>query len=291
MKKILALACLLAASGLLQATASAREIRVEPGQTRSSAINAFRSRLFIGGKVDESVFLMGGQLRLEGEITGDVICLGSRVEIGDAAVIGRDLIVIGGSLAKAERARIGGQLYHVRTQRDLKKIASSMLPFLPEGGGRNFFKIIKIFLWLFLALLTLLIMPGPVERAAVLLAERPLRHLWRGLAAELAFALLLLSFLLMSLVLIGIPLLFLLLAAYFLLLIFGRTTVLYFAGSRLAAALKLKGGGALFVILGIALYALFKFLPFPFGLLLVVMDFFAIGIGVSFFLRRRKSAA
>ncbi len=154
----------------------------------------------------------------------------------------------------------------------------------------NFFKVIKIFLWLFLALLTLLILPGPVERAAVLLGEKPLRHLWRGLVAELAFALLLLSFLLMSLVLIGIPLLILLIAAYFLLLIFGRTVVLYFAGSRLAAALKLKGSAALFVILGMAVYALLKFLPFPLGLLLVIMDFFAIGISVSFFLRRRKTS-
>ena len=66
--------------------------------------------MFISGKVDESVFLLGGQLRLDGEVTGDVICLGAKVEIGDQAVIGKDLIVIGGSLVKAEHARIGGHI-------------------------------------------------------------------------------------------------------------------------------------------------------------------------------------
>lgn len=291
MKKTLALAFLLTASGLFLAAAGTKEIHVNTGQTRASAINTLYSRVFISGKVEESVFLLGGELHLEGEVSGDVICLGAKVEIGDQAVIGKDLIVIGGSLAKAEHARIGGQLYRVRTQRDLKKIAGSMLPFLPDSSGLTFFKIIKIFFWLILALLTLLILPAQVNRAAVLLAEAPLRHLGRGLVALLAFALLLLSFLLMSLVLIGIPLLFLLLAAYFLLLVFGRTVVLYFVGSRIAAALKLKSGAALFIILGVALYSLLKFLPFPFGLLLVVMDFFAIGIGVSAFLSRRKSAA
>jgi len=291
MKKILSLACILAASGLLLAAAEKKEIYVAAGQTRSSAINAFNARLSISGKVDESVFLLGGQLRLDGEITGDVICLGSRVEIGERAVIGRDLIVIGGRLEKAERCKIGGQLYHVRTQKDLKKIARSVLPFLPEAGGLTFFKIIKIFFWLILALLTLLILPAQVGRAAVMLGETPLRHLLRGLLTLLAFALLLLSFLLMSIVLIGIPLLMMLIAAYFLLLIFGRAVVFYFVGGRIAAALKLKVSASLFIVLGIAVYTLLKFLPFPGVLLLILMDIFAIGSGVSFFLSRRKAAA
>ena len=62
----------------------------------AGSINAFNARLDIDGKVDESVFLVGGSLRLNGEVSGDVICIGSQVEIGDGAVIGRDLIVIGG---------------------------------------------------------------------------------------------------------------------------------------------------------------------------------------------------
>lgn len=279
-------------AAVLPLTASAgNEIKVAAGETRVPAINAFNSQLIILGKVDESIFLVGGKLLLEGEVSGDVICIASQVTVGEKAVIGQDLIVIGGHLEKAERCRIGGQLYHVRTQKDLKKIASSMLPFLPESGGVTFFKIIKIFFWLILTLLALLILPAQVDRAAVMLGATPLRHLLRGLLTLLAFALLLLSFLLMSLVLIGIPLLILLIAAYFLLLIFGRAVVFYHMGGRIAAALKLKFGAPFFIVLGIAVYTLLKFLPFPFGLLLVVMDLFAIGVGVGFLLARRKSQA
>jgi hypothetical protein len=291
MKKIQSLLFFLLASALLLTAADGKEIRVAAGEIRTTAINAFNSQLIIHGRVNESIFIVGGRLILEGEVSGDVICIASQVVIGEKAVIGQDLIVIGGRLEKADRCKIGGQLYHVRTKNDLKKIASSLLPFLPEAGGKTFFKIIKIFFWLILALLTLLILPAQVGRAAAMLGEAPLRHLLGGLVTLLAFALLLLSFLLMSFVLIGIPLLILLIAAYFLLLIFGRAVVFYFIGARIAAAMKLKASASLFIVLGIAVYALLKFLPFPGALLLIVMDIFAFGIAVGYFMRRRKPVA
>ncbi|HUU05272.1 MAG TPA: hypothetical protein VMZ49_05250 [Patescibacteria group bacterium] len=291
MKKIHFLFFFLAAAGLLLSAADGKEIKVAAGEIRTTAINAFNTSLLIHGKVDESIFLVGGTLILDGEVSGDVICIASQVTIGEKAVVGLDLIVIGGRLEKAERSKIGGQLYHVRTKKDLKKIASSLLPFLPESGGMTFFKISKIFFWLILTLLTLLILPAAIGRAAVMLGETPLRHLLRGLVTMLAFALLLLSFLLMSIVLIGIPLLIMLIAAYFLLLIFGRAVVFYFVGGRIAAAMKLKVSAPLFIVMGIAIYTLLKFLPFPASLLLIVMDIIAIGSSVSFILRSRKSAA
>ena len=290
MKKTHFLLFFLIAAGLFLSAADGKEIKVAAGEIRTAAINAFNASLRVQGKIDESIFLVGGTLILDGEVSGDVICIASKVTIGPRAVIGLDLIVIGGDLEKSQHARIGGQLYHVRTQKDLKKIASSMLPFLPESGGLTFFKISKIFFWLILTLLTLLILPAAIGRAAVMLGETPLRHLLLGLITLLVLALLLLSFLLMSIVLIGIPLLIILIAAYFLLLIFGRAVIFYFIGARIAAAIKLKVGAPIFIVLGIAIYTLLKFLPFPAALLLIVMDIFAIGSGVSFILRRRKSA-
>jgi len=287
MKKSIGLILLLA-SGLLAAR-EAKEIRVAAGETRSSAINAFNTRLEISGKVDESVFLLGGSLRLEGEVTGDVICIAARVDIGGQAVIGRDLIVIGGQLRKAEPSRVGGEVYNIRTREDLKKIARSLLPFLPDSQGFTFFKVIKIFFWLILSLLALAIFPTAVGQAASALAEAPLAHLWRGILALLAFLLLLFAFLLLSFVLIGIPLLIVLMAAYFLLLIFGRTAVFYFIGERISRSLRLKASALSFIILGIALYALLKFVPYAGPLLLVLMDLFALGIGASTILRRKKS--
>jgi hypothetical protein len=289
MKKASLLVLLLAAAALLTADSARREITVAAGETRTSAINGFNARLLIGGKLDESVFLRGGSQRLDGEVSGDVICIAADVEIGEKAVIGKDLIVIGGHLRKAETSRVVGTLYNIRTSQDLKKIAASVLPFLPDAGGLGFFKVIKIFFWLILCLLALAIVPAALVQAAAMLGQSPLRQLGRGLLTLLGFLLLLLCSLLLSFVLIGIPLLIALMAAYFLLLIFGRATVLYFIGERLAGVLKLQANATLFIFLGAAVYALLKFTPLAGVWLLLILDLFSLGVGASYILRRRKT--
>ena len=122
-----------------------------------------------------------------------------------------------------------------------------------------------------------------------MLRQSPLRQLGRGLLTLLAFLLLLLCFLLLSFVLIGIPLLIALMAAYFLLLIFGRAAVLYFIGERLAGVLKLRANATLFIFLGTAVYALLKFTPLAGVWLLLILDLFSLGVGASYILRRRKA--
>ena len=288
MKKAAILLFLLGGS-LLAASANAKEIRVAAGATHRSNINIFNGRLDIAGKVDAGVFLVGGRLQLSGEISGDVICLGARVDIGEKAVIGRDLIVIGGSVTKAPGCKISGDFYYVRTREDLKKIARTLLPFLPESGGLNFIRVTKIFLWFILALLTLSVLPLPVHRAADMLRKSPWRYGGFGLLGLLIFFLALIIFILLSLVLIGIPLLFALLASYFLILIFGRTVVFYLIGAKLTAALKWKDNAIFSVILGLVFYGLLKLLPWFGAPLLIAMDLFAIGIAVGYFLKRRKT--
>lgn len=288
-KKALLPILLLAAGGIFFGASAGKEITVAAGQSRDAAINAFQTRLAISGRVDESVFLLGGSLRLDGEVTGDVICVAADVEIAATATIGRDLIVIGGSLRQAEGRRIAGRVYDIRSQRDMKQVAASLLPFFPASGGLTFFKVIITFFWLILTLLALVVFPAPIAQASALLPRQPWRHLGRGLMALLIFLLLLIVFLLLSFVLIGIPLLIVLMAAYFLLLIFGRAVVFYFIGERVCGALRLRANPVFFIVLGLAAYTLLKFIPYAGGVLLFALDLLAIGIGVGFFIRSRKA--
>lgn len=291
MKKALILVFILIGSAMLLAAKNNKAILVAPGTTHVGSINAFKSSLNIGGKVEDSIFLVSGRLQLSGEISGDVICLGSQVDIKDGAVIGRDLIVIGGRLDKAPGCKINGEFYYIRTKEDLKKITRTLLPFLPESGGLTFFKISKIFFWFILVMLTLLLLPLQVNQAADMLKKSPLRYGAFGLLTLFIFILLLLIFIILSLVLIGIPLLLALIALYFLVLIFGRTVVFYFIGSKIASVLKFKGNAIFFMILGTVIYALLKFIPW-FGVpLSIIMDIFAFGIGSGFWLKRRRTAA
>jgi len=289
-KRALLAALLLASTGILPAAAP-REIIVAAGETRAAAVNAFKARVEIRGRLDESLFLVGGSLRLGGEVSGDVICVAADVEIGPGAVIGRDLIVLGGRLRRAGDSRVAGRVYDIRSREGLRQVTASLIPFLPESGGMTFFKVIKIFFWLILALLALAVFPAQVAQASGMLPRAPLRHLGRGLAALLLFLVLLLAFLLLSFLLIGIPLLIVLLAAYFLGLIFGRAAVFHFVGERACRFLRISAGPAFFIVLGAAVYTACKFTPYAGGILLALMDLLAVGVAAGFFLRRRRASS
>src|SRR5262245_22392568 len=78
-------------------------------------------RLRFGGnvRVDEDevitgdVVAIGGSARIDGEVRGEVVVVGGNVELGPRALITRDLAVLGGTLQRAEGARVQGQLHEI----------------------------------------------------------------------------------------------------------------------------------------------------------------------------------
>jgi hypothetical protein len=256
------------------------DIRIGASETYPRAITSWNGTVEIRGVVTDTVLLFGGRLVLSGEIRGDLVCIGTQVEILDNARLGRDVIVIGGTLQRAESSRIQGEFFYIRTREDFKKILSSLLPFLPGTGGLFFFKIVKTVFWLIIMLLVLAVFPRQVADAR----ERFQSATWRcgavGLLGLFAFLFLLVIFVILSFVLIGIPLLLLLIVLYFVVLLFGRTVVLSQAGRH---ALRLLGVRAqspvAWLVGGALLYAGLKFLPLLGLPLLVIVDIFALGVG------------
>jgi uncharacterized membrane protein len=62
----------------------------------------------------------------------------------------------------------------------------------------------------------------------------------------------------------------------------------YFLGIKLTHLVKLKTlPPAIFLLVGVILYALLKFLPILGPVLLVVLNIFEFGIGVGYFFRKR----
>lgn len=283
------LCCLLCAIHL--AASPAESLRIEPGQTHPKSITSFGGSIEIRGKIEESVYLIGGRLVVSGEIGQDVICIGSTVEIMENALIRKDLIVIGGKLNKSEKSKINGEFFYIRTRDDLKKMAQTLLPFLPGGADISFFKIIKIVFWLILSLVMLAIFPVKITEACDLLERAPGRVSVIGIASMILFVFLLLAFVLLSLILIGIPLLLILIVGYFAALVFGRAVVFYFLGRKIADSLNRKNiNPPVFLLIGVLVYGIFKFIPFVGVLFLVLLDIFVIGISVGYFFRRKLFA-
>jgi hypothetical protein len=62
----------------------------------------------------------------------------------------------------------------------------------------------------------------------------------------------------------------------------------YFIGIKLTHLLKLKNiAPAFFILAGVIIYALLKFLPFLGPVFLIVLNIFEFGIGVGYFLRKK----
>jgi len=92
----------------------------------------------------------------------------------------------------------------------------------------------------------------------------------------------------LSFFLIGIPLLFLVLFGFLVVLVLGRTVLYCFVGQQALSRLFRRQVSLLASLLGgIACYALIKFLPLGGPFILLGLDLFTVGTGVGYLLKRR----
>lgn len=249
-------------------------------------IISFGGNINIKGKVKHSLILIGGSLKLDGEVDEGIICIGAHVEISENAIVKGDVFAIGGRLTKAPAAKLMGDFTNVRF--DLKKIESTLIPFLSDVRISTFFKIIKIILWFVITLIVFAIFPHKINRAEKLFSNYILKIGALGLLSLFSFFFLLFVFIIMSFILIGIPLLFALLLCYFFIFILGRTIIFYYIGHKIAAGLRLKDiTSSLFVLFGAIFYGILNFIPVAGPIILLILNIFEIGIGVGFIARKR----
>jgi hypothetical protein len=263
-----------------------KNLTVPENETYPHSVLSFKGKLDIKGNVKESVFLVGGRLTLDGQVEEDVICIASKVTIGKNALIKRDLFVIGGTMERATGAEVQGELFYVKF--DLKKIENTLIPILSDARTISFLKAVRIILWFIIALVVFAVVPKRVNAAEEILNKHRMKIGTVGLLSLFAFIFLVFIFIILSFVIIGIPLLILLLLLYFVIYIFGRTVMFYYIGIKLSQLLKFKNiTPAVFIMIGVIFYALMKFLPIVGAVVLIVLNIFELGIGVSYFLRKK----
>lgn len=263
-----------------------KDVTLPENETCSHSIVSLKGKLDIKGSVKESVLLVGGSLSLDGVVAEDVICIASRVTIGKNAVIKRDLFIIGGSLEKEPDAKVEGEFFYFKF--DLKRIENTIIPILSDSRTISFFKAINIILWFIIALIVFVVVPQRINRAEEIFESHLMKIGVIGLLALFCFIFLLFISIILSFVIIGIPLFIALILFCFITYVFGRTVMFYFLGIKLTHLLKLKTlPPAIFLLVGVILYALLKFLPILGPVLLVVLNIFEFGIGVGYFFRKR----
>jgi hypothetical protein len=249
-------------------------------------IVSLKGSLDIKGSMKESIFLVGGQLTLDGVVEKDVICIASQVKIGKNALIKRDFFIIGGTLERDTGARVEGEFVYFKF--DLQKIENTIIPILSDSRTISLIKTVKIILWFIIALILFAVVPQKINSAEEIFDKHRLKIGAIGFLSLFFFIFLLFIFIILSFVIIGIPLLIISILFYFVTFTFGRTVMFYYIGLKLSHFIKFRNiTPAIFIMIGAIIYALLKFLPVLGSIVLIVLNIFELGIGVSYFLRKK----
>jgi hypothetical protein len=260
-----------------------KDIHVLPGETIDK-IFSLGGNVVIEGKVRDDVMVIGGSITISGEALQSVVGVGSRIIVKSTARIGEDLAALGGTLEKEPGCTVGGDTIYFQGRElgdQLFKdgllsavFSTSLIPVIVV------IKLVIIFLWLIVALMGAGLFPKPLAFAA----GEVRRSFWAafgiGLAAILVFSGLVLFAALLSIILIGIPVLLALVVAGFVIKVFGRLAVFSFLGDSVLRALGSKRISAMGAVLaGLFIFSLVGFIP-VFGFLFgFVMN--AVGWGIA----------
>jgi uncharacterized RDD family membrane protein YckC len=171
-------------------------------------------------------------------VEGDVVVVSGDANVASGAVVGRDLVVVGGALnAPADFAPGGDQV--VVGARLLGYDFRGIVPWVTKGllWGRPLvpelpwmWAIVGVFLFIYLCVSLLL--PGPVRATAATLTQRPLSAFLTGLLVLLLIGPV---SVILSVSVIGLPVVPLLFCALLVAGVLGKVAVMHWTGDRIIA--------------------------------------------------------
>ncbi|UCH92820.1 MAG: hypothetical protein JSV88_21330 [Candidatus Aminicenantes bacterium] len=263
-----------------------KHLSVAMEESYPDSIMSWGGTVDIDGTLKGSIILLGGRLELDGIVEEDIICVSSKIRMGEHARVKGELFVIGGILNRHPQSTVNGEYFNIKF--DLKKIENTLIPILSDSRTLAFFKVMKIILWFIISLIVFAVVPKQINHAQEIFETNILKMGALGILSVFTFLFLLFAFFMMSLIIIGIPLLLLLVLLSIVIFIFGRTVIFYLIGIKLSKLLKLKNiNPALFIVMGVVVYSILKFIPFVGPLILILMNLFEVGISVGFLLRKK----
>ncbi len=260
-----------------------KDIHVAPGETQDK-IFSLGGNVLIEGKVLDDVMVIGGSITISGEAGQSVVGIGSRIIVKSTATIGKDLAALGGTLEKEPGCTIGGDTIYFQPRKLGDKLfrdglfqgafSLSLIPIIVVV------KLAIIFLWLMAAVMGAALFPKPIAFASAEIRKSFWPALGTGLVAIIVFTMLVIFAALLSIILIGIPIVLALGAAGFIIKVFGRLAVFHLLGEsalRAVGSRKMSALGA--VLAGLVVFSIAGFIPilgFFFGF---VMN--AVGWGIA----------
>jgi len=232
--------------------AKSRQVTVGPGETQQN-IFSIGGNVIIEGAVERDVVAIGGSITVSGQVRGSVVGLGSVVLIKSTARIDEDIAALGGSLEKEPGCVIQGETVYVQTAAIGERIfRQGPLMGLFSLQYTPFFLFLKLALFIIWALLAgagALLIPRQLESASSVIRNSFWPVFGTGFLAVIIFTGLILVSTLLSIILIGIPLLMAAGTAGLIIKVFGQIAVFHVLGRSFLNAIGTKATTAVGIVL------------------------------------------
>jgi hypothetical protein len=211
------------------------DIVVEKGEVQDNVFTIGGS-IHIKGRVEKTVIALGGTITIEGEVGEAVMGIGADVILKSSARIEGDLVSFGGTLTRTQGAVIEGDTIFFKADEGIGKLIQeglfgrtgvSLIPLL------IIVRLIMAFIWFILAVVLLAIFPRQITFATDQIRKAFWPVFGTGVLAIVVFSGLVVFAALLSLVLIGLPILVSLIIIGVIIKIFGQVILFYFFGETL----------------------------------------------------------
>jgi hypothetical protein len=241
-----------------------KDIVIESGEAQDNVFTVGGS-IHIKGTVKKTVIAIGGSIVIEGEVGEAVIGFGSKITLKPTARIQGDVVCFGGSLNKSPGTTIDGDTIYFRADEGIGKLIQegllgrsglSLIPFL------IILRLIMAFIWFILAVLLVALFPRQIKFGSDQIRQAFWPIFGTGLLSIVIFSGLLVFSALLSLALIGLPILVSLIIIGIIIKIFGQVVLFYWFGETLYKAFKRKPTPPfLAVTLGFVLVTILGLIP------------------------------
>jgi hypothetical protein len=258
-----------------------KDIHIGP-QSEQAQLVAWGGTVNIEGKIRKDVLVVGSEVTISGEVGDSFVGIGARVLLKPTAVIHKDLVILGGTLVREDGSTVKGDTVYFKSD----EIRQRFL----RGGFRGLFgaaflpfiliiKFVSLLVWAVLVAIVAGLFPKNVTLAAGEMRRSLGPVLLTGLIAVAAFTFLIIFAAVLSIILIGIPILIALSFAAIIIKIFGRVVVYYVAGQMTAKVFNRTSISPMAgSMLGLVVVGIIGFIPIIGGLFSFFLSLLAWGI-------------
>jgi hypothetical protein len=212
---------------LIVGLAGAGLVQGQPAEAPPSSVQAYRTtgtRVAIGRnihvardeEVRDAVLVVGGSVRVDGRVRDGIVVVGGDVELGPEAWVDGDVVLLGGTLTRADGARLYGSVSDVSFgDWPQWSFGIRFWPWIELSEAARWIglagAVLRVSVLAVLMALILVVARAPVARVGNAAAAAPGRAMLVGLAAEILFVpALIVGSVALAITIIGIPLLLLL---------------------------------------------------------------------------------